>query len=557
MMTNLQYEFMTSLQYENRDLKRQLKEFKSGEKYLLMKAAHKKQLEAEYARNRKLEIALAQANNRTAAVHRNYLQVIEDMEKEHAKGMRAKDNRIEKLYERSLRGEHRANCFQDEIRDLKKLYYEVGVKLEEQEEINRKLVMQLNRDHENSSLPSSAKPTRKKIHNSREETGRNPGGQPGHKGHVRKKYEPTNRIEIEPPAEFLDSKKYEPTGKIISKQVVKLRITLDVDEFSTPEFLDLRTKTLVHASFPDGVVNEVSYDGSVKAVAFMLVNYCNVSIEKTRELLMEITGGQLEISHGMISGLAKEFSEKTEVERSKIYEEILHFPVVCTDFTSARNNGKQSAVLVCAIPGAVAYYARLHKGHMGIAGTLVEDYVGTLVHDHDMTFYNYGLNHQECNSHPLRYLKGSIENEPNLTWNVQIRGLMQEMIHYRNEQGDDAEPDLAVVDAFKIQWRKILEVARREYEYEPPSKYNKEGYNLYKRLDEYMDYHFTFLKDYRVPATNNFAERMLRLFKRKQHQAVTFRSFEGLSYFCDAMTVIGTLRLQKKNLYTNIVSYFS
>jgi len=107
MMTNIQYEFMTNLQYENRDLKRQLKEFKSGEKYLLMKTAHKKQLEAEYARNRKLEIALAQANNRTAAVHRNYLQVIEDMEKEHAKGMRAKDNRIEELYERSLRGEHR------------------------------------------------------------------------------------------------------------------------------------------------------------------------------------------------------------------------------------------------------------------------------------------------------------------------------------------------------------------------------------------------------------------------------------------------------------------
>jgi len=59
-MTNAQYEFMTSLQYENMDMKRQLREFKSGEKYISMRAAHKKQLEAEYARNRKLEAALAQ-----------------------------------------------------------------------------------------------------------------------------------------------------------------------------------------------------------------------------------------------------------------------------------------------------------------------------------------------------------------------------------------------------------------------------------------------------------------------------------------------------------------
>jgi hypothetical protein len=479
------------------------------------------------------------------------------MEKEHAREIRAKDSRIKELFERSLRSEHRADCYQDEIKDLKKRYYELAVELEEQEEINRKLVMQLKRDHENSSLPSSAKPTRKKIHNSREETGRKPGGQPGHKGHGRKIYEPTNRIEIEPPVGYLDSKNYESTGKIIKKQIVRLRITLDVDELSTPEFRDVRTNELVHAAFPEGVVNEVSYDGSVKAVAFMLVNYCNVSIEKAREFLMEITDGQLEISHGMISGLAKEFSEKTETERIRIYEQILRSPVMCTDFTGARNNGKQSAVLVCGIPEAVAYFARLHKGHMGIVGTPVEDYMGTLVHDHDKTFYNYGLNHQECNSHPLRYLKGSIENEPNLTWNVQIRRLLQEMIHYRNEQGDDAEPNLAALDAFKTQWCEILEVARLEYEYEPPSKYNKEGYNLYRRLNEYMDYHFTFLEDYRVPATNNFAERLLRLIKRKQHQAVTFRSFEGLEYFCDAMTVISTLRLQKKNLYTNITAYFS
>jgi len=556
-MTNIQYEFMTNLQYENRDLKRQVKEFKSGDKYLSMKETHKKQLEAEYTRNRKLEKALAEANIKTSKIHSNYLRVIEDMEKEHAKALRAKNKRIDELYERSLRGERRADSYLDEIKELKKRYYETGVKYEDLLEINQKLMVQLKRNHENSSLPSSAKQTRKKIHNSREKTDKKPGGQPGHTWHGRKTYEPTNRIEIEPPKEYLDISNYKPTGKIIKKQVVSLRIALDVDEFSTPEFIDLRTMKHVHAAFPEGIVNEVSYDGSIKAIAFMLLNYCNVSIEKVREFLSEITGGQLEISHGMISGLSKEFSQKTEAERGRIFEEALNASTACVDLTSARNSGKQVNVLAFGTPFNVLYFARLHKGHEAVAGTPVVDFVGTLVHDHDITFYNYGTNHQECSAHPLRYLKGSIENEKHLTWNIQMRELLQEMIHYRNMQENDAIPDVEETKKFKSRWREILGIASREYESDPPSKYYKDGYRLYKRLDEYMDYHFTFLEDYSVPATNNFAERLLRMIKRKQQAAVTFRSFEGLEYYCDAMTIIGTLRLQKKNLYSNIVEYFN
>ena len=52
-------------------------------------------------------------------------------------------------------------------------------------------------DFENSSLTSARQePKRKKIPNDREKTGRKPGGQPGHKGHCRKKHVPTETHEI-------------------------------------------------------------------------------------------------------------------------------------------------------------------------------------------------------------------------------------------------------------------------------------------------------------------------------------------------------------------------
>lgn len=41
--------------------------------------------------------------------------------------------------------------------------------------------------------------------------------------------------------------------------------------------------------------------------------------------------------------------------------------------------------------------------------------------------------------------------------------------------------------------------------------------------------HGRFLHDYKIPATNNTAERYLRNYKRKQKQAMTFRSFAAIS----------------------------
>ena len=99
---------------------------------------------------------------------------------------------------------------------------------------------------------------------------------------------------------------------------------------------------------------------------------------------------------------------------------------------------KNAYVFVCAAPdGKAMYFSRRKKGHEGVKGTPVEDYLGIPVHDHEKTFYNYGAEHQECLAHVLRYLKESIADE-----------------------GD----------------RTILRKAKEEYEYIPASEYYKDGY---------------------------------------------------------------------------------
>ena len=553
---NNNFEYITNLQYKVKSLISQVKAFESGEKYATMYSEFKKQLSAKDLEVSRLKHDLADAHSQIVTARRNWMQVLEDMEIEHEKELKKKDSKIKKLEERVFEVEGMLDSLRDKLKEKNIELYRVMTELEEEKGKNQELRAQINRDYENSSIPSSMQLNPKKIPNNREKTDKKPGGQPGHKGHKREKHIPTNQIHIPAPEKYANNSDYKPTGKIITKQLINLIVSVTVDEYNTPEFRNIRTGQRVHADFPSGLVNEVTYGGSVKAFAFLLNTRCYVSIDKVREFLSELTQGELQISKGMINGLCKEFSKKTQAEQKEAFSSLLLSPVLNTDFTAARLNGKNIQVAVCANPSTTMYFARDKKGHEGVKGTPVENYQGILVHDHDKTFYNYGNEHQECLSHVLRYLKDSIDNEPNLKWNKQMRELIQEMIHYRNnlEYGTVLNPDK--VAEYEIKYQSILEVAKKEYEYEPPSNYYKDGYNLYLRLHKYKESHLLFLHNMMVPTNNNLSERLLRVFKRKQKQVMTFRSFDSIHYLCNSMGMVNLLRTKNKNLYSTIASIF-
>ena len=554
------HEWLANLQYTVRRLSERVRSFETGDKYIVMKADFKLLLTEKDKEIQRLKSELADANARVVTVRENWLGVIADMEKLHAKELKVKDSRIKVLGDRVFEVERQRDEAKGKLLAKIGELYGALTELDEERGRNRKLTAQINRDHESSSTPSSMKPNRKMIANSREKTGKKPGGQPGHEGHGRKKREPTNTVNIPAPMEYLFNPRFVPTGKAVTRQVVNIILNVVTDEFSTPEFIDLRTGLRVHAEFPEGVVNEVNYGGSVKAFAYLLTNHCNVSIENVSGLLSDLTGGDLTISAGMISKLTREFSMKTGEEQRKAFCDIQLSPSMGVDFTDANVNGKKAYVLVNATESGVMYFARWHKGHKGVAGSPAADYQMTLVHDHDTTFYKYGRAHQECLQHVLRYLLDSINNEANLQWNRQMRELIREMIHFRKglpddeKNPDESDPD-KVMD-FEKRYDEILKLAEKEYSDEPPSKYYEDGIKLFRRLRKYRDNHLLFLHDRNVPWTNNHSERPLRKFKRKQKQVMAFRSFESLDYLCQCMGVIETMRMRGENLFEGIAAVF-
>ena len=540
------FETITVLQYRLKAAQEELAAFQSGEKYIRMENQHLTQVRALERRIAKLEVAVAKEHSHAITIRNQWFEIFEQLQKECDRMVAEALKKAAVMEKRALRAEKQRDTALEKVTSQRRELYKVKTELDDEKQKVQKLTAQINRNYENLSIPSSKSIARKKISNSREKTGRKPGGQPGHRGHCRKKLTPTREIYLPAPEEVLHDPDFKKTSKTITKQKIDISVEVHVTEYHADVYYNSKTGERIHAPFPQGVIDDVNYGGNLRAFLFLLNNDCCTSIDKSRRFLSDLTDGKINISKGMINNLCRSFAKKTESQRKEIFCDMLLTPVMHTDCTNARVNGESSYVFVCAVPdGGVLYFARDKKGHDGIKGTVVEDYQGTLVHDHDVTFFLFGTGHQGCLAHVLRYLKDSMDNEKDRTWNRQMHSLIQEMIHYRNGLSESEEQDPQTVSKFEERYKTILSIAGDEYDYEPPGKYYRDGYNLYKRMKKYKKDHLLFLHNKNVPATNNEAERLLRKYKRKQAQAVSFRSPSSIDHLwkCMSMLVLTTISL--------------
>lgn len=555
-MNDREYFLTTSLSYQLRAARQELASFRSGEAYVKLRSDYEKIIRDRDLIIRQLRKERDDFSFSRREITRQWLEVLEDLQKEQEKEVKRLKKVIAELLDMVASLKNRNAELDGKRKKILGDYYETAAKLDDAQGLIVKLAAQASHNYENSSLPSSKCIDRKKITNNREKTGRRPGAQPGHPHHPRKPMRPDRVVEIPADKKLEDDPRYVPAGNTISRQVTGIAVAPVVTEYHTLEFYDKKKGRNVHSAFPAGVTDDVNYGGSLKAMLFLLNNRCNVSLEKTTRFVSDITDGALSPSVGMVSGLCLEFSSKSRQEQDELFKALLDAPVMHVDGTAARANGVNNNVVVCSNGAATMYFAREKKGHAGVKGTPVETFGGILIHDHEACFYGYGSDHQECMVHIERYLKDSIENEKALTWNKSMLELIREMIHENNlapEEGISVEK----IAGFEARYDEIVRTAAREYEDGPPSDYYRDGYNLYLRMIEYKHNHLLFLSDPLVAPDNNLCERKARILKGKFNQAVSLRSFEHLTYFCECLSVLDHFATEKAdNLYQAVKEIF-
>ena len=248
------FEYDMHLQYENRALKARIRELESGAAYVRMQEECEKRCREMEREVRKLKTELENAVRQLRQNREHWFQVYGDMEKEHKKVVERKQGEIRRLQKLCEKTAIAYEQMHEKYLEQLHLRYAAESALEEEKGKNQKLRAQLNRDHENSSIPSSKLLRPKKVANSREKTGRKPGAQPGHKGHCRKKQEPTvPTVFLPPPEAVLEDPDFKKTAKTIIKQLVSIRMVLDVTEYHADVYYNAKTGNEYMLHFQTGL----------------------------------------------------------------------------------------------------------------------------------------------------------------------------------------------------------------------------------------------------------------------------------------------------------------
>mgnify|MGYP000703688771 FL=1 len=156
------------------------------------------------------------------------------------------------MEKRAIRAEKQRDIALEKVTSQRRELCKVKTELDDEKQKVQKLTAQINRNYENSSIPSSKSIARKKISNSREKTGRKPGGQPGHRGHCRKKLTPTREIYLPAPEEVLHDPDFKKTSKTITKQKIDISVEVHVTEYHADVYYNSKTGERIQCTISTG-----------------------------------------------------------------------------------------------------------------------------------------------------------------------------------------------------------------------------------------------------------------------------------------------------------------
>lgn len=415
-----------------------------------------------------------------------------------------------------------------------------------------KLKETINKNSGNSSKPPSSDGF-VKIHNSREKSGRRPGGQQGHKGAIPKLLSNPTRIEDIRIERCKCGGKIEYSSKYKAKQVVDIEISTTVTEYREHDGICQCCHRRVKNHAP---VNDIlTYGNNLKSLSAMLSLEGMVSINRIKQMLHELTEGRLNLAEGTISKWIKDLSKCVAPAVEVIKENLLASPLLHKDETGVRVGKALQWFHVLTNNSHTLYFAHKKRGNgadheMGILPV----YSGVLMHDHLRGLYDFTCGHAECNAHILRYLKAAIESK-NREWAKDMISLLLRAKALVAACGPKP-PTPYHIKKLHRQYDEILELGRLEFLRDEAPDYNGQDMKLLRRMKHYKTEHLRFLSDPAVPFDNNQAERDLRMIKAKTKISGCFRALDGGQVFASLKSYTATLRKNYRNIFLGILAAF-
>jgi len=429
----------------------------------------------------------------------------------------------------------------------------VAILLKTDERIS-KLEARLGMNSTNSSKPpSSDNKLTKKSKDKKSNAKASRGGQSGHLGKTLMQREEPDTIEMLRPAvceachhNLADQK----SSKMIKRQVFDTpSLALTVTEYQSHTLICPCCQHKNSTAFPKGINAPTQYGVNLQSFVGYLSTHQMVPYERISELIEDLFGHQL--SKGSIITMLHKIHEGCEKSEAQIKTLLHQGDLLHCDETGMRIKGRLHWMHVASSAALTYYHLSASRGREAMdAMGILSGYRGNAIHDHWSAYKHYDCAHTFCNAHHLRELQGVIDTEQRY-WATLMHRLVLRMNKEVNQALIESKTSLSppLLKELEDQYDTITSDALRLYQKMAPPKgqsrhKQSKGKNLLDRLIRYKTETLRFMYDFRVPFTNNQAERDLRMIKVKEKISGTLASQRGGAYFARIRGYISTVKKQ-------------
>jgi transposase len=431
------------------------------------------------------------------------------------------------------------------------------------------LEARIGKDSHNSSKPPSSDWRRPPPKSLRMKSGKVSGGQPGHEGHSLRQVENPHHTFKHPLRGTCECGcDLTKTRKIGTekRQVFDLppQIELEVTEHQAErgECACGRQHT---AEFPAGVDAPVQYGQRICAAITYYSTYQLLPQQRITEAMEDLYG--VHLSEGTVNTILKNAHERLAATEEAIKAAIRASPVVHADETGMYVNGKRLWEHTLGTSRYTYYFCHTRRGKKALHDdATLSNFIGRLVHDGWMSYYDLDCLHALCNAHHLRELVFVSEQGRHQRWASTMIKLLCHIKKVVDRARTAGRPYLAAQTLKKYR-RRYETIVARGYQVNPlqaaanvPGKRGRKKQtpprNLLNRLENHADEALAFMYDFDVPFDNNTSERDLRMTKVKQKVSGCFRSLGGAQIFCRVRGYISTVRKHGLNVFDQLIKCF-
>jgi transposase len=426
------------------------------------------------------------------------------------------------------------------------------------------------RDSGNSSLPPSrdGKDRRQRRAEEREvrkaarrdgagESGRRPGKQPGTPGVTMRRREPEITVTHTPvccthcAADLTEA----PVVGSATRQVVDIPEPRLVVTDHVAEKRRCSCGHITTAPFPAEATGPTCWGPRVKAVAVYLLIRQHIPLERAQEAMDALFAAP--VSEGTLSNWTLDAAERLAPFITELKILLRAAPVVCADETPVRCGTGSSFVHTVSTDTLTLLAHHASRGIEAITAVgVLDSYRGVIMHD-GLNLYTTaelaGAGHAQCHAHLDRHLIDVGAWHKHTPWCERMRRVLTDAQHATRQAlaaGLDTVP-AEIAGPIRCRYDETLTLAFDTLPAGPPPKRRNQGgwlpkdrdaWNLATRFRVEAGQILLLLDNTAVPATNNHAERSLRMCKIHDKIAGLFRNATHAAAFCTIRSYIQTGR---------------